>query len=412
MSQVSIQRRLSLISVLRHRGFFALWAGQLFSRLGDNIYNVGLMWLVLEMTGSKALMGLIGALEVLPTLFLGLFAGVIVDRFDRRRLMITADLIRGATVLVVPVLYYTDYLEVWHIGVVAVVLSTGTTFFTPARQAIIPHLVSLLDLTSANSLMQVTFQITGIIGPAIAGFLVGLTGTPHLFSLDGISFLISAMAILTIALPPHTSKEIKVIQTSLWDDLLKGVNFVRKHFMLSRLLLLLGLDCFIVGGPFVVGIPVFAKEVLWAGARGYGLLYSGYAAGRLICAMILGQAGDLPRKGCFALGGLALTGGAYILLGCSPTLILAIVAMTLAGAGSSLVDIPATTLIQQTISEEMLGRIFAMWNVLSDSGMILSMTIVGPLAEMVQVDSIFVGSGLLLLLCSAAGWSAKGLREG
>src|SRR3990170_4384393 len=195
---------MSLFISLRHRSFALLWTGQTISRLGDSLYRIALAWWVLEKTGSATAMSTVLVVSFLPMLLFLLVGGVVVDRLPRFRVLFASDVLNGCVVGAVAVLAATGRLEVWHVYIAGALFGLAEAFFYPAYAASVPQVVPPEALPSANALTGLSYQISGVIGPAIGAAMVALGGTSAAFGLDSLSFFISAafMApLLRIALP-------------------------------------------------------------------------------------------------------------------------------------------------------------------------------------------------------------------
>src|SRR3954453_18093469 len=180
------------------RALGLLWVSQGISHLGDALFLVGVFFLALDVTGSKSASGLLVAMNFLPALALGLFAGAFVDRHDRRRIMIGADLLRAVAVGTIPVLQATGCLGAVPLAVAMFSLATGTALFNPAIKAMLPELVPLDRLEGAVSLLQTSEYVALVVGPALAAVALPYIGMIHLFSLDCVTFLVSTLCLLSL----------------------------------------------------------------------------------------------------------------------------------------------------------------------------------------------------------------------
>ncbi|MBT6158569.1 MAG: MFS transporter, partial [Candidatus Marinimicrobia bacterium] len=197
----------------------ALWMAQTISQAGDAIYQFALMWLVLDMTNSPAITGLIAMSAYLPALVLGLFAGVLSDRMNRFRLMVGAHVCQSMTVIAIPVLIHYDMATGLIIGIVAFIRSGFSTIFQPAFNAFVPTLFPSKQLLRVNAILITSGQIAYILGPALAGILLAVISLPQLFLIDGLSFLI-ALGFLTLVVKPNYNPPL--IIHSHWKELLDG----------------------------------------------------------------------------------------------------------------------------------------------------------------------------------------------
>ena len=236
-------------SILKNRNFLLLWAGQTISLIGDNLYYLALMWWVLEKTGSTAAMATVAICSAIPSVILGPIAGTYADRIDRKKLLISMDFGRAILIATPAVLLWLGALQVWHIFIIAILLSTMSTFFNPTLSAFIPQIVKTENLTRANSLTQLSFSFSGILGPSLAGVLVAFIGTPSVMMLDAMSFFVSGTAILLILV-----KKVEVIASEkrkFLHELKEGFVYIKSvQFVLSMVLLASVLNFF--AGPLSI----------------------------------------------------------------------------------------------------------------------------------------------------------------
>jgi len=188
-----------MLKTLKNRDFLKLWLGQLASRIGDGIHEIALAWLVLELTGSALSMGAILAVSITPNLLFGLPAGVLVDQFNRKQIMVLADFSRTVIVLVIPITYMLGVLQIWMIFAVAFLTSTAEAFAGPARLSSIPNLVKEENLDPANSLIQITKAVSSLFGLSLGGAVVAIFGPADSFFLDSLSFFLSMVFISLIS---------------------------------------------------------------------------------------------------------------------------------------------------------------------------------------------------------------------
>ncbi|KPK99171.1 MAG: hypothetical protein AMJ90_09625, partial [candidate division Zixibacteria bacterium SM23_73_2] len=185
-------------SILKNRDFMLVWAGQTVSVLGDSLFQIALMWWVLERTGSTALMATVAILIALPTILLGPFAGTYADRADKRILLIFMDGGRGLLLFFPAALLYFESLQLWHVYILAILLSSMTAFSNPAINSFVPLLVQKDSLTRANSLIHSSRNLSGVLGPALGGILMALFGAGLVLFVDGLTFLFSAIALILV----------------------------------------------------------------------------------------------------------------------------------------------------------------------------------------------------------------------
>ncbi len=205
---------LHVLRALRSRPFALLWLGQTISSLGDGAFITALAWEVLLLTGSATAMGLVVTAELIPRLLFLLLGGVAADRLPRRIVMLCSDGGRAFAILLIAVLGWLHVLQLWHLIVLSLLFGVAEGFFAPAYSAIPPQLVEKEELASANALTGLSRQMSLLLGPLVGAGLVVLTGPVTAFAFDGLSFVVSAVCLLALRLPPLTITIISVIQES------------------------------------------------------------------------------------------------------------------------------------------------------------------------------------------------------
>lgn len=267
---------------LWNKNFFLLWQGQLVSCLGDALYSIALGFWVLEKTGSSGIMGGVMASIAIPRIILGPFAGVIVDRFDRKKIILLGDFIRGLGMIFVAYGAFQGFLEVWMVLVVGIICGASSAFFNPSVMSVMPDIVPTDKLIQANSAYQMATSTTNLIGSMSGGFLFSILGAPVMFLINGVSYLISSFTEVFISVPKvkHDKKHL-----TLKEDFVDGFKFIAK---LKGLLALIGVATilnFLFGIFSVLLMPWFSQEAS-LGVVKYGIM-SGVNSFGMVCSMLL-----------------------------------------------------------------------------------------------------------------------------
>ena len=358
-------RRLKLLRPFANRDFRVLWTGMAISLLGDGIYLVAIAWQVFELSNTPAALGLVGVATMLPTVALVLLGGVITDRFERRRVLIAADLIRGAAVTGIGLLAISGHLQLWHVFALVACFGVGDALFGPAFRSLVPELVPADQLVQANALEQMARPAVRLVGPAIGGFVVHFLGAGTAFLFDAGSFGCSIGALLLLT-PRPFRRERERSGSSVAADLVEGFGFVRTQAWLWGTLALV-LVVNMLGGVLFVLVPYMVKNKLDASAAGLGLVYSVGAVGAISGSLLLSQL-DLPRRHVTVMyslwAGAALSAACYALVGI-------------------------------LVPREMLGRVTSVdW--LFTLGLVpASYALVGPIADAVGVAETFAVAGIV-----------------
>ncbi len=284
-------------AALRYRNFTLLWWGLIVSNMGTWMQNVANGWLILQLTNSPLWLGFLGLSFAVPMIILPPFAGAVVDRVHRVRLLFFTQSMQLVIAVVLAILTWSGRVQIWHILLASFIGAALLAFDNPARQALIPDLVQPRDLLNALSLNSATYTGAALIGPALAGVLLEPLGAGTLFFINGVSFcaVIFALAAMTDV---RTHSGVRGGSGSLGKSFGAGLSYAWK----SRLIVaLLGLSALsgIFGRSYQNLLPVFGRDIWRSGAEGYGLLLSAAGGGALVGAFGLGlfQALEASRRG-------------------------------------------------------------------------------------------------------------------
>lgn len=312
-------------------------------------------WLVYRLTDSQSKLGTVTFLGFVPVLILSLFMGVIVDRIERRRILIFTQSWFALLAIILAVLTYTGAVEYWHILVLAFLLGIGNSLDMPARQSLYVDLVSKDDLLNAISLNSSIINAGRIIGPAIAGWLIAQLGEAPAFLINGLTYLAVISALFLMRMPPFQGP---APGTKNWESLTKGLRYLigeRRIFGLVSLLAAFSM----FGFAYLVLLPVFARDVLDIGVRGYGSLMTAQGIGALIAALTLAAFGDrIPKGKVLTIGRVSLA-IAVAILGLSRHPWLSGAAITLAGIALVAQFTVTNTLIQLIVPDDLRGRVMS-----------------------------------------------------
>jgi MFS family permease len=281
---------------LTYPEFRVLWCGAFVSTVGTWMQKVAQSWLVFTLTGSALLLGFDSFLGELPILLFSLIGGVVADRMDRRRLLLTSQYLQMTFALTLAALIYFDKVSVWQILLLSFLTGSAQAFGGPAYQSLIPTLVEKKDISNAIALNSIQFNLARIIGPVIAGLAFTALGAAACFLLNGISFLaviFSLSSLKSLAVPNE-------VHGKLLDELRSGLSFVRSQPILMTLSFLAFCSTFF-GVPLITMLPVFAKDVFHLGPRGYSGLLACTGVGAVIGALVVAALGNFSNKGRIAL---------------------------------------------------------------------------------------------------------------
>lgn len=358
-------------------------------------------------TGSTLQVGLLFATISLTYVLLGPFAGSIVDRWDRRRVMIGADLFRFGVVLLIPTLLRMDIRMAY---VTAFLVSAATMFFNPARLSLMPDLVDDEELVEANSVFSVTEKTMDLLGFATAGVVVSLIGAIPTFYFDSATYLLSALLLGLVAATDAGRISRLPPAREMLQDLRDGAGFLWHNPVLRA-----NTALFFVG-PISVGVvtaltPMFSLRVLGTGAWGYGVLEASMGLGAVLGGALVGRYLARRRMGPVILGGFLTMGLATTFMGLSSGIWVAAVWFAASGLGNMLFLINSISLVQRLTPPELRGRVFSLRMVIIQSGLMLSAAIGGGVADLVSIPTVFIVAGLILVAATGLAALSPAVRE-
>ena len=377
---------ISYTELLRgNRGFRLLWLGQVVSQMGDWFDTIAVYTIALRLTGSSRSVALIMVARFLPSVIMGPLSGVIADRFSRRSIMITADLLRAVVVLGFLMVRRPD--QMWLVYVLTVLQLAFSAFFEPAKTAAIPSIVSDRELLAANAISSVTWSAMLTLGAAMGGFVAGWFGTDAAFILDSLTFVASALLITRVRFPrrPARAKAKLTIGKALGiTDTIEGARYVKRRPRVLAYLLVK--PAWGMGGGILTLLAVFGERVFpVAGktATGIGVLFTARGIGTAIGPMVARRwAGETPRQMQTAIGVAFLIGGVfYVAFGSSRSFVLALLFLLIAHTGGSILWVFSTVLLQRAVEDQFRGRVFAAELALLTLTMAASNYIVGELMD-------------------------------
>ncbi len=401
-------QNLSLLQPLKLRNFRLLWVGQVIAWSGDSLYQIGMLWLILDLTGSQSLTGVITAIGYLPALLLGLFFGVLVDVWDRRRLMMAADLLRALVLIYIPIAYMQGWLQPWQLALAAFLISSCAALFNPARDATVPQLAPGGSLLAANALVQNSAHAAMLLGPLLAIWILAWFNLPSLFWANSLAFALSFLTIFLLHLPKSSKPAQRTKPLAL---LAEGLHHALTTPWSAQLLLLTALDNLFIMGPALVGTPIFIREELGLKNISFAAIEACYAVGMLISAVLLATLGKSLPKGKTLLVGMILDGLTFIPLYFAPNLSWMAGIIVVHALAIPLIMVPRTSLIQEGIPAHLQGRFFSLVNLTVIGMSALSAAATGLLCEIWGVRTVFLVIGLGGGLCGSLGFLLTGLRR-
>jgi MFS family permease len=384
-------------SALKHRNYRLFLTGQVISLSGTWMQRVAQAWLVYELTRSAFALGVVGFATRLPVIFLSLFAGVLADRMDKRKILITSQVIAMIQAVVLAVLTLTGVVRFWHVALLGAVLGATQSFDAPTRHSFFKEMVGQKDLMNAIALNSTAFNMARLVGPAIAGVLIYTIGIAGCFVVNALSFVAVIAAYLLMR---FEQREIEVPLRSHWDELKEGIRYVRDHVIVRTAVTLIGIASFLT---FSYGtlLPVFANRVLGGDARVFAGLMTAVGAGALITALVVASLGNFERKGLLTTVGVLAFPTSMIALSFTHTLAPATMVCFLLGIAMILLTASMNTLVQSAISDRLRGRVMSLYVLVFLGPLPFGNLLAGRLAETLGViATLRLGAGISLVICS------------
>lgn len=342
---------------LRRRDYALFWVGNFLSNIGTWMQNLALGWLILVMTNSPFLLGLNGFLSTAPSLFFSLPGGALADRANRRKLMLATQTTMMLLALTLAVLTSFRLITIGEILLISFLAGLASALNNPAYQAMVPDLVDRDDLVNAVALNSAQFNMSRALGPTLAGIAIGSLGAAGCFYLNTASFLPLLVALLVIRIPRCEATN----GGSVWESMVEGLRHVART---RALLILLSVPAILslLGLPFVVLMPAFARDAVGVDASGLGFLMGGAGLGAVVSALTLAAQANVRRRSRFILGCATLFSLSLILLSRVSSFALAFAALVVLGL--TMVGALALTnsTLQMVSPPAMRGRIMSMYN--------------------------------------------------
>jgi MFS family permease len=355
-------RRSGMFRALSHRNFRLFWIGAFLSNVGTWMQAVAQGWLVLHLTNSPFWLGLDAFMATAPGFVFTLLGGVFADLIDRRRLLLYTQVVAGFAALGLAVLVATAVVDRWMVLAFSFVTGCCMALASPSYLAMTYDLVGREDLANAVAMNSTQFQLSRVVGPALAGLAFRVFGLAGCFFANGISFIAVVVALWMVRperpanAPSHSMKD----RRALWHDLVEGIRYARNRPRVFSLLLLAAVNS-LFGAPYFSMVPIYARDIFHLGETGLALLMGVSGAGALMGALLVAYLGDFRRKGWFVLGGAIIFGLCIAGFGLSSRLMLSLV--FLFGIGFALVVSVAltNTLLQKLITDKMRGRVMSLF---------------------------------------------------
>jgi MFS family permease len=396
----------SLGLALRNRNYRLFFTGQSISLVGTWLTKVATAWLVYRLTGSAWLLGVVAFAGQIPTFLLAPLAGVLIDRWDRRRVLLATQTLAMLQSAALAALALGGVIRVWEVIALNVVQGLVDAFDMPVRQSLIVRMVDdRADLPNAIALNSSMVNSARLLGPAIAGVLIAAVGEGWCFFIDAVSYAAVIVSVLLMRLPPspRAPKTTRVLH-----DMLEGFRYVSGFAPIRALLLLLAISG-LAGRPFAVLLPVIAREVMVGGAGTLGALQATAGVGALAGALYLASRKSVLGLGRIVVASAALFGLGLVAFSRAHVLWLAMPLLLLAGTGMMLQTAASNTIIQTVVDEDKRGRVMSLLGMSLFGTVPLGSLIFGALATRIGAENTILVGGAICVV--AAGLFLRALPE-
>jgi MFS family permease len=395
----------SALAAFRHRDFSIFWGGLVVSAIGTQFTTVAMAWQVYELTNSALQLGLIGLARAVPQMGLMLFGGLLADAIDRRRLMMITQLPQVVVPALLVALTVAGAITPLWLYVGTVCLALCSSIENPARQAIVPNLVPRSHLTSALALNSTQRNVAQILGPSLAGLVLGATGAGPCYAVDAVSRIAMVAALALLRFQPRAEARSAISLQSLRE----GVSFLWHHPVILSLTVL-DFAQNLLGAPRAV-LPIYARDILSVGPEGLGLLYSANAIGSIVVAGGMSIFGNVRRPGLWVILGVTTFSISTALFAVSQIFWFSVLMLAVEGAGNTVSAVLRGTMLQLATPDELRGRVTSVNSIFTNGGPQLGQFRAGAVAELVGAEWSTLGGALALMLVVAGVATVQSVRN-
>jgi MFS family permease len=406
----TVRDRRTAFSSLRHRDFRLLWMGQIVSVTGSQMQLAAINWHIYLLTRSALALGLVGACRAVPIILCSLIGGVVADVVDRRRLMMITQSVMLTCSAILALVTFRGLQHVWPIFLLTSIASAAWAFDTPARQALMPTLVPLKDFPNAVSLSMLMFQVGLIVGPPLAGFVLDFHGPALVYTINAVSFVAVILGLALMRTSGRPEFDENQPARISFSALLEGLRFVWRTPIIVQTMTLDFVATFFAAANQL--LPIFAKDILQVGARGYGFLTAAPAGGAIITGLVVARLGTLKKQGLLVMVSIAVFGAATIAFGLSRVFWFSLVMLAVTGAADTISTILRQTIRQLVTPNKLRGRMTSINMIFFMGGPQLGEVEAGTVAALIGAPLSVAAGGLACLIAAAIALvKAKNLRR-
>lgn len=388
---------LRLPPALKHRKFSLLWCGMLISTAGSQMQLWALFWHIRSLSDQPVAVSGVGVARFVPILLLSLFAGLVADRRERRKVMMTTQSVMMLTALALSGLTALGWIQLWHIYLLTAIQAAAISFDTPARQALVPNLLPKEHLPSAFSLNSIAMTTGSIVGPALSGVVIAYAGQEFTYLFNAVSYLGVLLALVAMGdVPQQRAMRVSRGSGVDWAAIRDGVRFIRRSPIILSSMLLDFLATFFSSANTL--LPFVAQDILRVGAVQYGWLAGAQSLGGILAGLAISQREQLRRQGVLLLNAVLAFGAATILFGLSRSFWLTFAALALIGGADAVSTILRNTIRQLQTPDDLRGRMVSINQIFFMGGPQLGEIEAGLVAQAFGVPAAILTGGLGCIL--------------
>jgi len=385
----------NIVRSLRYRNYRLFFYGQSISLIGTWIQRITVPWLVYRLTGSVFLLGLVGFAGQIPTFLMSPFAGVFIDRWNRHKILVVTQVLALIQALVLALLFYEKSISVWHIAILSVFLGIINAFDMPARQSFVIDMIEKKeDLGNAIALNSSMVNGARLIGPSIAGVLISLTGEGMCFLINAISYIFVIAFLLMMKISP---RKIAVQDTNAFQKFKEGFSYTFGFIPIRYIILLLALVS-LMGMPYTVLMPVFAKTILHGGSHTFGFMMGATGIGALTGALYMASRKNAAGLEKFIPWFAAIFGFGLILFSFSTNFILSMFLLLITGFGMMMQMTSSNTILQTIVDDDKRGRVMSFYTMAFMGTAPFGSLLAGALASKVGAPNTILVGGVACIL--------------
>lgn len=385
--------------------FFTIWIGQAFSMLGSSLVGFAFVWYLTQKTGSATILAIGSLMSMLPNAIVSPFAGALVDRWNRKAVMIVFDSITALFTLLLAILFFVDSVQIWHIYLVMFIRSTCGQFQWAAMIASTSLMVPKKQLSRVAGANQTLQGIMNIIAPAMGAFLINLIPTQGILLIDVSTAALAVIPLLFFTIPQPVraagdgASTGAPLKTSVWQDLVEGWKYTSSWPALMGVILIAMLVNFLINPAFSL-LPLVVTEHFGKGAYELGLVDSVFGIGVIAGGLVLSAWGGFKNRALTSLSALTLSGVGVLMVGLAPSnlFLLAVVGMALFGFLNPIINGPLFAVIQENVEPEIQGRVFSFLSAGAALASPLGLAIAGPVSDATSTQFWFIVGGSLTIV--------------